>query len=101
MPPTRTAPELASTSKPIKPKAPAMNGNTTKENAESILPDLALPKSFSRTQAQKAVGALLAYAKKAAEEKDDTELLAREEHVWLTLGLKSGAVKKKVSPVKM
>ena len=112
MPPTRTAPGLASASAPKKAKlnndtgaaAPVKgkaNGATTVTDANTVLPDLPLPKSFSRPQAQKAVNALLAYAKKAAEEKEETELLAKEEHVWLTVGLKTGAVKKKVSPVKM
>ena len=103
MPPTRTAPGLASTSKATKPKAAssAAAAATNGSDANAILPNLSLPKSFSRTQAQKAVNALLAHAKKAAAEKEETELLAKEEHVWLTIGLKSGAVKKKVSPVKM
>jgi hypothetical protein len=105
MPPTRTAPGLASASAPKKAKISSTAPSAAKTNgaadANSILPDLPLPKSFSRPQAQKAVNALLAYAKKAAEEKEETELLVKEEHVWLTIGLKSGAVKKKVSPVKM
>lgn len=109
MPPQRTAQGIASTSKPkpVKAKAVAAAPDAASASASAVsaaagvLPQLDLPASFSRAQAGKAVDALLAHAAKVAAEKEETELMPREEHVWLCVALKRGASKKKVSPVRM
>ncbi|GMK57677.1 hypothetical protein CspeluHIS016_0405110 [Cutaneotrichosporon spelunceum] len=60
-----------------------------------------LPEGFKAEQARKAVDALLAYQKKAAAERERTELIARDEHVWLSINTKTGSTRKKLMPVKI
>lgn len=60
-----------------------------------------LPAGFKSEQARKAVDALLAYQEKTAAERERTELIARDEHVWLSINTKTGSTRKKLMPVKM
>jgi ribosome biogenesis protein UTP30 len=60
-----------------------------------------LPAGFKPEQARKAVDALLAYNEKAAAERERTELIARDEYVWLSINTKTGSTRKKLMPVKM
>ena len=52
-------------------------------------------------QVDKAVHALVAHANKQAAEASKTELLDREDHVWLTIGTKKISSVKKLKPAKM
>ncbi|WRT65237.1 uncharacterized protein IL334_002180 [Kwoniella shivajii] len=60
-----------------------------------------LPSTFSSDQAGKAVEALLAYHQKSQAEKEEEELLPREEHVWLVVNTKRGTTKRGLMPVKI
>ena len=60
-----------------------------------------LPSSFSKPQAKKAVDALLAHHAKVASEREETELLPRQEHVWLVVNTKRGSTKAKLMPRRM
>ncbi|GFZ48947.1 hypothetical protein JCM24511_06696 [Saitozyma sp. JCM 24511] len=60
-----------------------------------------LPSSFSSAQAKKAVDALLAHATKVAAERDDTELISRDEHVWLNVNTKHPTTRKRLMPVRI
>jgi ribosome biogenesis protein UTP30 len=62
---------------------------------------LPLPSTFSTAQAKKAVDALLAHAAKVAKEREETELIAREEHVWLNVNTKHPTTRKRLMPVRM
>ncbi|BEI88271.1 uncharacterized protein CcaverHIS019_0109890 [Cutaneotrichosporon cavernicola] len=64
-------------------------------------PTGSLPAGFKTDQARKAVDALLAYQEKAAAERERTELIARDEHVWLSINTKTGSTRKKLMPVKI
>lgn len=55
----------------------------------------------SPAQLAKAVGALVAHAQKAADQASKTELLERDDHVWLTVGTKKISSVKKLKPAKM
>lgn len=55
----------------------------------------------SPVQAEKAVNALSAYAVKARAQKEDTELIVKEENVWLVVSTKSINPEKKLKPIKM
>lgn len=60
-----------------------------------------LPDNFSNAQAKKAVDALMAFAKKAAAEREETELLEKEEYVWLCVNTKHPGTKRKIMPQRM
>ncbi|ORY24127.1 ribosomal protein L1p/L10e family-domain-containing protein [Naematelia encephala] len=60
-----------------------------------------LPPTFSTGQAQKAVEALLAHHAKISEERQATELLSREESVWLVVNTKRGSTRKGMKPVRI
>lgn len=60
-----------------------------------------LPADFKPAQAKQAVTSLLAYHAKVTKEREETELMPREEHVWLTVNTKTGSTHKKLMPVKM
>lgn len=60
-----------------------------------------LPSDFKPAQARKAVDALLKHHAKVAKEREETELIPREEHVWLCINTKTGSTRKKLMPVKM
>lgn len=87
--------------------APSTNKTKAKAKAKAAaLPVDAAPKgemvsSWKPQQAQKAVKALLAYAAKQAEKAEETELLGRDEHVWLSINTKTGSTRKKLMPIKM
>jgi len=55
----------------------------------------------SSAQVDKAVHALVAHATKQATEASKTELLDRDDHVWLTIGTKKISSVKKLKPAKM
>ncbi|EIW68532.1 hypothetical protein TREMEDRAFT_39479 [Tremella mesenterica DSM 1558] len=60
-----------------------------------------LPANFSQAQAKKAVDALLNHHEKVAAEKEKTELVPREEHVWLVVNTKRGSTRKRLMPVRV
>ena len=60
-----------------------------------------LPSDFSRAQAKKAVDALLAHHTKTTAEREDSQLLPREEYVWLVINTKRGNTKRKLMPKRM
>jgi ribosome biogenesis protein UTP30 len=60
-----------------------------------------LPKDFKPAQARKAVNALLAHHAKVSAQREETELLARDEYVWLSINTKTGSTRKKLMPIKM
>ncbi|WVR04253.1 hypothetical protein IAU60_001253 [Kwoniella sp. DSM 27419] len=60
-----------------------------------------LPKSFSEAQAKKAVDALLVHHEKVTAEKEEKELLPREEHVWLVVNTHRGSTRKSMKPVRV
>ncbi|KAL7423370.1 proteasome-interacting protein cic1 [Cryptotrichosporon argae] len=64
-------------------------------------PSAALPASFSSAQAGKAVDALLAHAAKVRAEREETELIPRDEHVWLSVNTKQGTTRRSLKPVKI
>lgn len=70
----------------------------TSTTASSSTP---LPITFSSAQAKKAVDALLTHATKVAAEKEETELIAKEEYVWLNINTKSPSTRRKVMPARM
>jgi ribosome biogenesis protein UTP30 len=78
----------------------ARKDSSAGKQAEKPKPS-ALPKSFSKPQASKAVEALYAYHAKISKEKEETELLPQEEYVWLVLNLKRGSTRRKLRPVRM
>jgi ribosome biogenesis protein UTP30 len=55
----------------------------------------------SQAQAKKAVDSLLAYAAKARVEKEGTELIEKEENVWLVVATKTIQPAHKLKPTKM
>ena len=55
----------------------------------------------SPAQAKKAVEALIKHHDKVAAEREDTELLSREEHIWLVVNTKRGTTKRKMMPKRM
>ncbi|KAL7411386.1 ribosomal protein L1p/L10e family-domain-containing protein [Mrakia frigida] len=55
----------------------------------------------SYAQAEKAVNALSSYAVKARAQKEDTELIVKEENVWLVVATKSINPEKKLKPIKI
>jgi ribosome biogenesis protein UTP30 len=57
--------------------------------------------SIDRVQAQKAVDALLKHHEKVSAEREETELIGREEHVWLVVNTKRGTTKRKMMPKRM
>lgn len=89
-------PPSAAASKKLKAKA-------AKAGAAPIdaAPAGSLPADFKPAQARKAVDALLAFHERAAAEREKTELISRDEHVWLSINTKSGSTRKKLMPVKM
>jgi ribosome biogenesis protein UTP30 len=73
---------------------------TTNKQVEKPKPS-PLPKTFSKSQAKKAVDALYSHHAKISKEKEETELLPQEEYVWLVLNLKRGTTRRKLMPVRM
>lgn len=57
--------------------------------------------SIDRAQADKAVNALLKHHEKVSAERAETELLERDEHVWLVINTKRGSTKRKMMPKRM
>lgn len=88
MPPTKNAQRKAAAKKAAAPPIDAAAPGT-------------LAADFSKPQATKAVKALLAHAEKAAREREETELIARDEFVWVNVNTKTGSTRKKLNPVKM
>ncbi|WVQ97527.1 hypothetical protein IAU59_004641 [Kwoniella sp. CBS 9459] len=60
-----------------------------------------LPSSFSEAQASKAVEALLKHHNKVQAEKEDSELIPREEHVFLVVNTKRGSTRRSMMPVRI
>lgn len=60
-----------------------------------------LPENFSRPQAKKAVDALLKHHEKVVAEREDTELISRDEYVYLVVNTKRGNTKRKMMPKRM
>jgi len=60
-----------------------------------------LPPTFKPAQARKAVDALLAHQAKVAKQREETELISRDEYVWLSINTKTGSTRKKLMPIKM
>lgn len=87
-------PPSAAASKKLKAKA-------AKAVPVDAAPAGSLPADFKPAQARKAVDALLAHHAKSSEERERTELISRDEHVWLSINTKSGSTRKKLMPVKM
>ena len=59
------------------------------------------PTNFSSSQAEKAIIALLAHHAKTVLSREETELLPREEHVYLIINTKRGTTRRKLMPVRM
>jgi ribosome biogenesis protein UTP30 len=59
------------------------------------------PPTFSTDQATKAVSALYAHHQKVRGEKEKTQLISREEHVWLCVNTKVMPKKKSNKPFRM
>lgn len=57
--------------------------------------------TIDRAQAEKAVNALLKHHEKVTAERADTELIERDEHVWLVVNTKRGSTKRKAMPKRM
>lgn len=55
----------------------------------------------SPAQLQKAVTALCAHAQKSASEASKTELIERDDHVWLTVATKKISSVKKLKPARV
>ncbi|AAW44141.1 hypothetical protein CNF04820 [Cryptococcus deneoformans JEC21] len=62
---------------------------------------LPLPSTFSTAQAEKAVKALLAHHAKVSKQKEEEQLLPREEHVWVVVNTKTGSTRRSLNPVKI
>ncbi|OXG40250.1 ribosome biogenesis protein UTP30 [Cryptococcus neoformans Bt15] len=62
---------------------------------------LPLPATFSTAQAEKAVKALLAHHAKVSKQKEEEQLLPREEHVWVVVNTKTGSTRRSLNPVKI
>lgn len=62
---------------------------------------LPLPSTFSTAQAEKAVKALLAHHAKVSKQKEEEQLLPREEHVWVVVNTKTGSTRRSLNPIKM
>jgi ribosome biogenesis protein UTP30 len=81
--------------------APTASSGTGAVDLRDAAPSDTLPKDFKPAQARKAVDALLAHHAKVAEKREETELIARDEYVWLSINTKTGSTRKKLMPVKM
>lgn len=68
-------------------------------NTPKPIPDF--PSSFSKSQAKKAVDALLEHQKADRLKKEDTVLIAKDEHVWLIVNTKSGPKNRSLKPKRM
>ncbi|KAI9635668.1 ribosomal protein L1p/L10e family-domain-containing protein [Dioszegia hungarica] len=106
MPPATASSATAASSKASKVPKAAKSSKASTTSTPAPVPStsslaLPLPASFSRPQATKAVTALLSHAAKADKEREATELIPREEYIWLNVGLKTGSNKKKVMPVRI
>jgi ribosome biogenesis protein UTP30 len=62
---------------------------------------VAFPDSFKVSQARKAVNALLAHHAKEKERISETQLMAKDEHVWLVVNTKKMPTKKSLKPVRV
>ncbi|KAE8543304.1 hypothetical protein D1P53_000006 [Cryptococcus gattii VGV] len=62
---------------------------------------LPLPSTFSSAQAEKAVKALLAHHAKVSKQKEEEQLLPREEHVWVVVNTKTGSTRRSLNPIKI
>lgn len=60
-----------------------------------------LPASFSSQQAEKAVDALLAHHASVRAKREETELIVKDEHVWLVVNTKREGKQKKLLPTTM
>ncbi|OCF38817.1 ribosome biogenesis protein UTP30 [Kwoniella heveanensis CBS 569] len=74
------------------------NPSSSKPKKSPIQP---LPSAFSEVQASKAVEALLKHHKKVQAEKEESELIPREEHVFLVVNTKRGSTRKSMMPVRI
>lgn len=85
--------------------APAAALPATSKKAKKPQPapkaPLPLPATFSTAQAEKAVKALLAHHAKVSKQKEEEQLLPREEHVWVVVNTKTGSTRRSLNPVKM
>ncbi|ODN73106.1 ribosome biogenesis protein UTP30 [Cryptococcus wingfieldii CBS 7118] len=78
--------------------APAKKGKKPQSQPRAPVP---LPASFDKSQAEKAVKALIAHHTKVAAKKEEEELLPKEEHVWVVVNTKQGTTRRSVMPVRM
>lgn len=62
---------------------------------------VAFPDSFKVDQARKAVNALLAHHAKEKERISETQLMAKDEHVWLIVNTKQMPTKKSLKPIRV
>lgn len=62
---------------------------------------VAFPSTFKLDQARKAVTALLAHHAKEKERISETQLMAKDEHVWLVVNTKEMPTKKSMKPVRV
>ncbi|WWC67471.1 uncharacterized protein I206_101379 [Kwoniella pini CBS 10737] len=60
-----------------------------------------LPKTFSENQAKKAIEALLNHYEKVKNQKEQEELIPKEENVWLVVNTKKGSTKRGLMPIKI
>ncbi|WVF70385.1 hypothetical protein IAT40_005175 [Kwoniella sp. CBS 6097] len=74
------------------------NPSSSKPKKAPVQP---LPTTFSEAQASKAVEALLKHHKKVQAEKEDSELIPREEHVFLVVNTKRGSTRRSMMPVRI
>lgn len=82
------------------------NSNSKSKSKGKALPPtpktpLPLPDNFSQAQAKRAVEALLAHQAKVSAEREETELIAREEYVYLVVNTKRGSTRRGLMPVRM
>lgn len=61
----------------------------------------ALPATFSKKQTEKAVDALLKHYASVRAEREETELIVKDEHVWLVVNTKHEGKMKKLLPTTM
>ncbi|WVQ75294.1 hypothetical protein IAR50_004909 [Cryptococcus sp. DSM 104548] len=78
--------------------APSKKGKKPQPQPRAPLP---LPASFDKSQAEKAVKALIAHHTKVAAKKEEEELLPKEEHVWVVVNTKQGTTRRSVMPVRI
>jgi ribosome biogenesis protein UTP30 len=81
----------------------ARSAVAAKAQAQTVdkIEPVAFPSTFKLDQARKAVTALLAHHAKEKERISETQLMAKDEHVWLVVNTKEMPTKKSMKPVRV